>query len=187
MISTILLTTLLATSHAGEDCVPPFDPECSRLCPQMRQTVDVNPWEHPVRMRRLAIGHRRSTGSPRIVANAENRTVVQEKASAERSKPDGGKEDASSETVRPTKPTAAVDNIMSALGLRKSYSSAAFSIDVNRIEGRTLVNPRIVIKGRGDARGITITADKAELRSDDEGSLKIVSPTFEITIPDVKE
>jgi len=64
----------------------------------------------------------------------------------------------------------------SVLRSQGSYDSEGyFSIHVERVEDRRLINPRVSISARGDAPGVKITADSAQLRSDlAEGVLKIV-------------
>ena len=61
------------------------------------------------------------------------------------------------------------------LRTQRRYSSDYFTINVKRVEGRTLIRPTLWVKARGNAPAITITAAEAELRSDRaEGVLKII-------------
>ncbi len=62
----------------------------------------------------------------------------------------------------------------SMLKARKSYSSARFSINVKRVEGRTLIQPTVTWQGQGNSPGMTITAEQAELRSDMDEEVLIV-------------
>jgi len=61
------------------------------------------------------------------------------------------------------------------LKTQRQYSGPNFDINVRDIEGRTLIGPTLTLKPRGNTPEITITAEKAELRSDREKNLlKIV-------------
>jgi lipopolysaccharide export system permease protein len=62
------------------------------------------------------------------------------------------------------------------LRTQKSYKARdAFSINVKRVEGRTLCQPHIKIARRGNIPEISITAEEAELKTDREnGLLKII-------------
>jgi len=61
------------------------------------------------------------------------------------------------------------------LETHRGYSSASFSINVKRVEGRRLISPFLKIRGRGSTPNMTITAEEAELRSDrEENVLKII-------------
>ncbi len=61
------------------------------------------------------------------------------------------------------------------LRTRKSYSTAGFSISVERVEGRKLLNPTLTFHSSGDKRPFTLTADDAELRlNSDKDKLNIL-------------
>jgi len=61
------------------------------------------------------------------------------------------------------------------LRTRKEYSSPAFSIVVQGVQGRRLMRPTITLPARGNTPATTITADEAELQSDSEaGVLRII-------------
>ena len=50
------------------------------------------------------------------------------------------------------------------LRAHKSYSTAGFSISVERVDERKLINPTLTFHSSGDKRPFTLTADDAELR-----------------------
>ena len=69
---------------------------------------------------------------------------------------------------------AAVNTIYSLLRAHHSYSCSIFSINVRGIQGQTLLQPKVVIQGRGAASTMTIEAEEAVLESSKaEGVLKI--------------
>ncbi|MEA1951250.1 MAG: LptF/LptG family permease, partial [Planctomycetota bacterium] len=61
------------------------------------------------------------------------------------------------------------------LRTQKCYSSSAFSINVKDVQDRRLIRPIICIEGRGSSPSVTITAREAELRSDLEKGLLIIT------------
>ncbi|MBN2295609.1 MAG: LptF/LptG family permease [Pirellulales bacterium] len=61
------------------------------------------------------------------------------------------------------------------LRTQKCYSSPDFSINVKDVEDRTLIRPIICIEGHGSSPTVTITALEAELRSDREKGLLIIT------------
>jgi len=70
---------------------------------------------------------------------------------------------------------AAEQIIYNILRTRREYSSPAFSILVQGVEGRRLLRPTITLPARDNTPATTITADEAELESDsDAGVLRIV-------------
>jgi lipopolysaccharide export system permease protein len=70
---------------------------------------------------------------------------------------------------------AAEDIAYGMLRTQKRFSSPEFSINVKDVEGRKLIRPIIWIKGHGDSPTVTIRAHEAELRSDLEKGLLIIS------------
>lgn len=57
------------------------------------------------------------------------------------------------------------------LRTQRSYSCNRFSINVKRVDGRTLVLPTICIESKDGSPPMVVTAQKAELRSDPEQNL----------------
>lgn len=82
----------------------------------------------------------------------------------------------------------------SVLATQKNYISPNFSITVQRVEGKKLINPVVTIKGQGDKPSIRVMASEAQLESDRKlGELKIVlfnglitSDEGKIVFPDKK-
>ncbi len=72
--------------------------------------------------------------------------------------------------------TGAVEEIVyGMLKVQGRYSSPSFSINVKRVEGRRLLRPTLTLPPRGSTPGITVTADEAELQSDQaRGVLRII-------------
>ena len=69
---------------------------------------------------------------------------------------------------------AAVDTIYSLLRAHHSYSCSIFSINVRGVQGKTLLQPKVVLQGRGAASTMTIEAEEAVLESSKaDGVLKI--------------
>ncbi|MHC4181179.1 MAG: LptF/LptG family permease [Planctomycetota bacterium] len=63
----------------------------------------------------------------------------------------------------------------SMLKMRGGFSSPAFAINVQRVEGRKLIRPILTLPARDTTPGVTITAEEAELQSDyAAGVLKII-------------
>lgn len=52
------------------------------------------------------------------------------------------------------------------LRTQRRWSTSHYAINVKQVEGRTLLRPTLSIKARGDTPAVTITAQRAELRSD---------------------
>jgi len=72
------------------------------------------------------------------------------------------------------------------LRARKEYTSPAFSIVVQGVNGRRLMRPTVTLPARGKTPATTITADEAELESDSEaGVLRIVLRNVTIHVGDV--
>lgn len=60
------------------------------------------------------------------------------------------------------------------LNTQRSYTSRHMSINVRRVEDRQLISPTFWLNAKSDTPSITITADRAEMRSDvDAGTLTI--------------
>ena len=82
------------------------------------------------------------------------------------------------------------------LKVQRRYSSAHFSINVKRVEGRKLIRPTLTLPAKGTTPSVTITAEEAELESDHSaGVLRIIlrDGTFDVDgklkarFPDVHE
>jgi lipopolysaccharide export system permease protein len=91
---------------------------------------------------------------------------------------------------------AAEEIIYSMLQSQHSYSSPYFSINVKRVDGRCLRRPILTMQPRGSAAPTIITAEEAELRSDQTaGVLKILlrngtidmGGKISVQFPDVRE
>ncbi len=62
--------------------------------------------------------------------------------------------------------------VYSMLRTQRNYTSRTFSINVKRLEGRTLIRPVISFSGSSDGPPVTIDSQEAEIRSDvDAGTL----------------
>jgi lipopolysaccharide export system permease protein len=61
------------------------------------------------------------------------------------------------------------------LRTQRSYSNRRFSINVKRVDGKTLVLPTIIFQASGDSPPITLTAQEAELRFNPETNLLLFS------------
>lgn len=70
---------------------------------------------------------------------------------------------------------AAEDIAYGMLKTQKRYHSQFFSINVKRVEGKKLVRPHVWIKGHDSSPTVTIMAEEAELRSDLENGMLIIS------------
>lgn len=60
------------------------------------------------------------------------------------------------------------------LRAKKSYSNPRISISVKRVDGRRLIRPRFVLQGSGNSPPITLIAQEAHLRRDEEKNLLLV-------------
>jgi lipopolysaccharide export system permease protein len=70
------------------------------------------------------------------------------------------------------------------LRTQKSHSTSRFSITVQDVDGRILINPTLVVFPEEGAHPITLTAEQAELRSDfDDQTLVVVMRHGDIEIP----
>lgn len=70
---------------------------------------------------------------------------------------------------------AAEDIAYGMLRTHKRYQSQFFSINVKWVEDRKLIRPHVWIEGRGSSPTVTIIAEEAELRSDLDKGLLIIS------------
>ena len=57
------------------------------------------------------------------------------------------------------------------LRTHRRHSASGFSINVKRVEDRTLIRPTVSLKVRDDSPPMTVTAEQAELRSDHKNNL----------------
>jgi lipopolysaccharide export system permease protein len=71
------------------------------------------------------------------------------------------------------------------LRTQRSYSTRRFSINVKGVEGRTLIEPTLVVQGDGDSPPVTLTAQRAQLVCRPENqSLTIVLENGEMDVGD---
>ena len=70
---------------------------------------------------------------------------------------------------------AAEDIAYGRLKTQKRYKSPYFSINVKRVEGRKLIHPHVRIEGSGNSPTVTIRAAEAELRTDLENDMLVIS------------
>jgi lipopolysaccharide export system permease protein len=69
-----------------------------------------------------------------------------------------------------------IDDIAySMLRVQRSYSTDQFSINVKRVEGRTLIQPTITFAGKDKAPNVTVRAAEAEMRSDPKQDILIMT------------
>ncbi len=67
------------------------------------------------------------------------------------------------------------DIVYSMLRTQRNYTSKSFSINIIRLDGKTMISPVITFSGGNDATENTIRAQEAELQSDlDDGTLSFV-------------
>jgi lipopolysaccharide export system permease protein len=70
------------------------------------------------------------------------------------------------------------------LRMQRTYSTGNLSITVPRVEGRTLVQPTLVVKATAGRPPLTVSAEQAEIESDPvEGVLKVRFYDFEVDGP----
>jgi lipopolysaccharide export system permease protein len=87
------------------------------------------------------------------------------------------------------------DIVYSRLAQQRNYNSKQFSINVKRVEGRTLIRPTFMFAGNEEESPVTIICEEAELRSDLEAAKLIIichNGTVEIgsaraVFPDTRE
>ncbi len=70
---------------------------------------------------------------------------------------------------------ASEDVIYGTLKMHKSYSSKQFSVTVKGVRGRKLLQPIVTLRGKGSSSPVTVAAEEAELTSDFENDVLIVS------------
>ncbi len=70
------------------------------------------------------------------------------------------------------------------LRMQRTYSTGNLSITVPRVEGRTLIQPILVVKATAGRPPLTVSAERAEIESDPvEGVLKVRFYDFEVDGP----
>lgn len=67
------------------------------------------------------------------------------------------------------------------LQTQRSYTSARFSINVKKVEGKRLIRPTITFHAHGNQKSLTLIAEEAELRSDPgAGILQVICHNYTV-------